>query len=99
MPYADAPQSETVMANPIHCAITCVQAASCNHIWLVLQVEEMDNSGQWLPSKHLLRQCSQIFVAEIVIDIAKHAVVGKFNEIRPGVYREFMKGRCFQMPC
>lgn len=51
----------------------------------------MDNSGQWLPSKHLLWQCSQIFLAELVIDIAKHAVVGKFNEIRPGVYREFMK--------
>ena len=51
----------------------------------------MDNSGHWLPSRHLLWQCSQIFLAEVVIDVAKHAVVGKFNEIRPGVYREFMK--------
>ena len=58
---------------------------------LFVLVEEMDNSGNWLPSRHLLWQCSQIFLAELVIDVAKHAVVGKFNEIRPGVYREFMK--------
>ena len=58
----------------------------------------MDNSGQWLPSRQLLWQCGQIFLAEVVIDIAKHAVVGKFNEIRPGVYREFMKV-CATMIC
>lgn len=55
------------------------------------QVEEMDNSGHWLPNQDLLWQCGQIFLAEVTIDVAKHAVVGKFNEIRPGVYREFMK--------
>ena len=55
------------------------------------QVEEMDNSGHWLPNQDLLWQCGQIFLAEVAIDVAKHAVVGKFNEIRPGVYREFMK--------
>ncbi len=27
-------------------------------------------------------------------DVTKHAVLGKFNEIRPGVYREFMKDVC-----
>ena len=51
----------------------------------------MDNSGRWLPNQDLLWQCGQIFAAEVAIDVAKHAVVGKFNEIRPGVYREFMK--------
>ena len=51
----------------------------------------MDNSGHWLPNQDLLWQCGQIFLAEVAIDVAKHAVVGKFNEIRPGVYREFMK--------
>lgn len=30
-------------------------------------------------------------------DVTKHAVLGKFNEIRPGVYREFMKVRCAEM--
>lgn len=58
---------------------------------LFVLVEEMDNSGHWLPSKDLLWQCAHIFGAEIVIDVIKHAVLGKFNEIRPGVYREFMK--------
>ena len=53
----------------------------------------MDNSGHWLPNQDLLWQCGQILIAEIAIDVAKHAVVGKFNEIRPGVYREFMKVR------
>ena len=60
-------------------------------LWLLRQVEEMDNSGHWLPNQDLLWQCGQIFLAEVAIDVAKHAVVGKFNEIRPGVYREFMK--------
>ncbi|DBA69727.1 TPA: hypothetical protein ACH3X2_012585 [Trebouxia sp. C0005] len=61
---------------------------------LFVLVEEMDNSGHWLPNQDLLWQCGQIFLAEVAIDVAKHAVVGKFNEIRPGVYREFMKDVC-----
>lgn len=28
------------------------------------------------------------------VDVTKHAVLGKFNEIRPGVYREYMKDVC-----
>jgi len=27
-------------------------------------------------------------------DVTKHAVLGKFNEIRPGVYREYMRDVC-----
>lgn len=30
--------------------------------------------------------------------MTKHAVLGKFNEIRPGVYREFMKVRLTHTP-
>ncbi len=66
------------------------QPLRCFHL-ICYQVEEMDNSGHWLPNQDLLWQCGQIFLAEVAIDVAKHAVVGKFNEIRPGVYREFMK--------
>ena len=58
----------------------------------------MDNSGHWLPNQDLLWQCGQIFLAEVAIDVAKHAVVGKFNEIRPGVYREFMKVKLSLLP-
>lgn len=32
--------------------------------------------------------------AQIVIDITKHAVLGKFNDIRPGIYKEYMRDLC-----
>ena len=54
-------------------------------------VEEMDNSGASSPSPDLLRRCAYIFGAEIVIDIVKHAVLTKLNDIRPAVYQRFMK--------
>ena len=50
-------------------------------------------AGRWVPNAELLRRCTYVFAAEMVIDVIKHAVLGKFNEIRPGVYREFMKVR------
>ncbi len=31
---------------------------------------------------------------QIVIDVVKHAVLGKFNDIRPGIYREYMRDLC-----
>lgn len=31
---------------------------------------------------------------QVVIDISKHAVLGKFNDIRPGIYREYMRDLC-----
>ncbi|KAK9832284.1 hypothetical protein WJX74_005365 [Apatococcus lobatus] len=61
---------------------------------LFVVVEEMDSSGRWRPLPGLLWQCGQIFGAEMVIDVVKHAVLGKFNQIRPGVYQEFMKDVC-----
>ena len=57
-------------------------------------VEEMDNSGLSSPSPELLRRCAYIFGAEIIIDIVKHAVLTKLNDIRPAVYQRFMKVRC-----
>ncbi len=27
----------------------------------------------------------------MVIDTLKHSVLGKFNDVRPGIYREYMK--------
>lgn len=29
-----------------------------------------------------------------MIDITKHAVLGKFNDIRPGIYKEYMRDLC-----
>ena len=54
-------------------------------------VEEMDNAGTAAPSAELLRRCAIIFGAEIVIDVIKHAVLTKLNDIRPAVYQRFMK--------
>jgi hypothetical protein len=30
---------------------------------------------------------------QVVIDVLKHSVLGKFNDMRPGIYREYMKVR------
>lgn len=67
------------------------------HLFVVFAfviVEEMVGTGSSRPSSRLLAQCAYVLLAEVVIDVTKHAVLGKFNEIRPGVYREFMKDMC-----
>ena len=55
--------------------------------------QEMDNSGSARPNPELLRRCGYIFGAEILIDITKHAVLSKLNDIRPTVYQRFMRVR------
>lgn len=39
-------------------------------------------SGAHAPNPALLAGCVRIYAGEVVIDIIKHAVLGKFNEIR-----------------
>jgi hypothetical protein len=41
-------------------------------------------SGARTPNPVLLAGCVRIYAGEVVIDIIKHAVLGKFNEIRCG---------------
>lgn len=41
----------------------------------------------------ILWESARILLAEVVIDILKHAVLGKFNDMRPGIYKEYMKVR------
>lgn len=41
-------------------------------------------SGARAPNPRLLVGCAHIYAGEMVIDIIKHAVLGKFNEIRWG---------------
>lgn len=57
-------------------------------------VEEATGLGQPLPSTRLIWQCCYVIMAEVVIDVTKHAVLGKFNDIRPGVYQEFTRDLC-----
>lgn len=58
-----------------------------------LSAQEMDNSGRVGPSPELLRRCGYVFGAEILIDLTKHAVLAKLNDIRPTVYQRFMRVR------
>ena len=58
----------------------------------------MRSSQRAGPNAGLLWQCGQILAAEVAIDVLKHAVLGRFNEIRPGVYREFMRVNCLLAP-
>ena len=76
--------------------MTCQDVVERFHLCLSLLfvlAEDMDNSSSWIPNSGLVWKCVQIFTAEVCIDVIKHAVLGKFNEIRPGVYREFLKVR------
>ncbi|KAI3435954.1 hypothetical protein D9Q98_002012 [Chlorella vulgaris] len=78
-------------------SLACQDVVERFHLLLVLAfvvVEEMGNSGARTPNPVLLAGCVRIYAGEVVIDIIKHAVLGKFNEIRPGVYREFMRDLC-----
>lgn len=51
-------------------------------------VEDMDSAASWTPAVYLLVECVRIMGWEAVIDVIKHAVLGKFNDIRPGIYRQ-----------
>eukprot|EP00887_Chlorella_sp_A99_P006432 scaffold3.g6432.t1 len=77
--------------------LACQDVVERFHLFLILGfvlAEEMGSSGHRAPNRQLLVQCGVIFLSEVGIDIVKHAVLGKFNDIRPGVYREFMKDLC-----
>ncbi len=52
-------------------------------------VEEMDSAATWRPPPDYVRVCGLMVAAEVVIDVVKHAVLGKFSDVRPGIYREF----------
>ena len=77
--------------------LTCQDIVERFHLYVIISfvlVEESVGSGQPLPSPRLVVQCLYVLLAEIVIDVTKHSVLGKFNNIRPGVYAEFTKDLC-----
>eukprot|EP00873_Tetraselmis_striata_P011616 jgi/Tetstr1/431880/TSEL_021370.t1 len=64
-------------------------------LMLFVIIEDMDTSDSWgALNGQLMLQVGVILASELVADITKHAVVGKFNVIRPGVYREYMRDMC-----
>jgi len=77
--------------------LACQDIVERFHLFIILSfvlAEEATGLGQPLPSSRLIRQCCYVVMAEVVIDVTKHAVLGKFNDIRPGVYAEFTRDLC-----
>jgi hypothetical protein len=67
--------------------LACQDVVERFHLLIVLAfvlVEDAGGAGARAPSSRLLRHCCLVLVAEAVIDVTKHAVLGKFNEIRCG---------------
>ena len=57
-------------------------------------IENMLLTNAYLPSYQLSFQCAMVLGTEIVVDIMKHAFVGKFQNLKPGVYSEYLKDMC-----
>ncbi|GMH37210.1 hypothetical protein BSKO_05083 [Bryopsis sp. KO-2023] len=57
-------------------------------------VEDMGQNGMWFPRREILTLCTTILASESLVDMIKHSVLGKFSDIRPGVYREFLRDIC-----
>ena len=57
-------------------------------------IENMLLRNANLPSYQVVVQCMYILGGEIIVDILKHAFLGKFQNIKPGVYSEYLKDMC-----
>jgi hypothetical protein len=51
--------------------------------------EELMSSG--IIEQDLVWQCCKILAFEVIVDVVKHSAMAKFNDIRPGIYREFFR--------
>lgn len=81
-------------------ALTCQDIVERAHLLAALAfvaAEDMRDRSAGAPDTRLLRHCGVVYGSEVVIDIIKHVVLGKLNDMRPGVYREFMKDLCEQV--
>ncbi|CAG9460346.1 unnamed protein product [Pedinophyceae sp. YPF-701] len=54
-------------------------------------VESMIHMSSPIPAYHTVRQCAIVLVAEVLVDVTKHAFLGKYNALRPGIYSEFQR--------
>jgi hypothetical protein len=53
--------------------------------------EDLLSTGQMLLDWAIVRECVKIFLCEILVDVLKHVTLAKFNNVRPGTYREFFR--------
>lgn len=58
---------------------------------LFIMVEDMGQNSTRLPRKETITSCAMIIISESLVDVIKHAVLGKFSDIRPGIYREYLR--------
>ena len=45
---------------------------------------------------HMLKHFALVIAIEVVVDILKHSFLGKFNEVKPGIYSEFLRDLCMK---
>ena len=53
--------------------------------------EDLLSTGQLLVDGSMVWECVKIFLCEILVDVLKHVTLAKFNNVRPGTYREFFR--------
>jgi hypothetical protein len=53
--------------------------------------EDVLSTGQLTVDSSLVQECMKIFLCEVLVDILKHVTLAKFNNVRPGTYREFFR--------
>lgn len=61
--------------------------------------EDLLSTGQLLVDGSMVWECVKIFLCEILVDILKHVTLAKFNNVRPGTYREFFRYAFRSWPC
>ena len=53
--------------------------------------EDLLSTGQLLVDGSMVWECVKIFLCEMLVDVLKHVTLAKFNNVRPGTYREFFR--------
>ena len=61
---------------------------------LFVLVHSMLVKGTLVPSPALAWQCIAIVLIEAVVDVLKHAFAGKLNDVKPGLYSEYLNDLC-----
>ena len=53
--------------------------------------EEQAAHSSFAGEGYLVWECGKIFATEVLVDMLKHSALAKFNDVRPGMYREFFR--------
>lgn len=53
--------------------------------------EDLLSTGHMQLDWSMVWECVKIFLCEMLVDVLKHVTLAKFNNVRPGTYREFFR--------